>query len=175
MPSAWINHAKEFAKSKGMSYMNALKSAECKASYKEGKGGEIKPAVMPNPNIEMVLEELPAKKGRGRPKKYSSPEEAKKAKSAKTMESNKRKKVGELVEGKGIPNPLVASILDNKTPLKPIKIPRVPRVPKLKAPLKAIEGEGLNVGYKVEGHNGLAHIYPISHDLVLQMLSCCPK
>ena len=292
MPSAWINHVKEFAKSKGMSYMNALKSAECKSSYKESKGGEIKTAVMPKtilpnkkPNIELVIKELsakkgkgkgmkhskpaepdidldteearkieaeqeaankkaaaaaakakrkaesqarkaaqqaeeaqkeadlearlkerrggvvinterrkraaeravkeaaeaaelakdsgsglPVKKGRGRPKKYTSPEEAKKAKSAKTMESNKRKKTAKpttAVEGKGIPNPLVPPPPPHL--VKPIKIPRVP---KLKLP---VEGEGLNVGYKTEAPNGLAHIYPISHALVLQMLSCCPK
>jgi len=79
-------------------------------------------------------------------------------------------KAAPAVEGKGIPNPLVPP----PHLVKPIKKPRVPR---LKSPVKPTEaeGKGLNVGYKVEGHNGLAHIYPISHESVLQMLSCCPK
>jgi hypothetical protein len=36
-------------------------------------------------------------------------------------------------------------------------------------------GKGLNVGYKAENANGLGHIYPISHEAILKMLSCCPK
>jgi len=37
--SAWIEHVKAFAKSKNMKYRDALRSAECKASYKKkGKG-----------------------------------------------------------------------------------------------------------------------------------------
>lgn len=37
--STWIDHVKAFAKSKGMNYRDALRSAECKASYKKtGKG-----------------------------------------------------------------------------------------------------------------------------------------
>ena len=38
-PSAWVQHCVAFAKSKGMSYRDALRSAECKSSYKKvGKG-----------------------------------------------------------------------------------------------------------------------------------------
>lgn len=38
-----------------------------------------------------------------------------------------------------------------------------------------MKGKGLNAGYITENTNGLGHIYPISHERVLQMLSCCPK
>lgn len=162
MPSKWIEHIKSFAKSNGMKYRDALKDPKCKSAYQEGKGlgGEIKN------NIEMKIEEKGGR--RGRPPKYFTDEERKKAKSIKTMESNKRKKAlskkesessseGEKSEGesegKGIPNPLK----------------------KTKKIIKEVEGKGLNVGYKTENPNGLGHIYPISHELVLQMLSCCPK
>jgi hypothetical protein len=38
-PSAWVQHCVAFAKSKGMSYRDALRSGECKSSYKKvGKG-----------------------------------------------------------------------------------------------------------------------------------------
>jgi hypothetical protein len=83
----------------------------------------------------MKIEEKPKK--RGHPKKYTTLEEAKKAKSAKTMESNKCKK---------------AEKMDIE-----------------------VEGKGVIAGYKTKNPNGLAHIYPISHELVLQMLSGCPK
>jgi hypothetical protein len=38
MPSKWIEHTKAYAKEKGMKYKEALKCAECKASYKTGSG-----------------------------------------------------------------------------------------------------------------------------------------
>jgi hypothetical protein len=38
-PSAWVQHCVAFAKSKGMTYRDALRSGECKSSYKKvGKG-----------------------------------------------------------------------------------------------------------------------------------------
>ena len=159
MPSKWIEHIKSFAKSNGMTYKDALKDPKCKEAYHSGKGlgGEVKP------NIEMKIEE---KGRRGRPPKYFTDEDRKKAKSAKTMESNKRKKAQKSKkeesssesesesEGKGIPNPLKQT----------------------KKIIKELEGKGiLSAGYKTENENGLGHIYPISHELVLQMLSCCPK
>ena len=33
--SPWIQHVKKFAKAKGMKYNEALKSSECKNSYKK--------------------------------------------------------------------------------------------------------------------------------------------
>lgn len=42
MPSAWIEHVKQFAKDKGMTYSAALKNPECKSSYKKGEKG-VKP------------------------------------------------------------------------------------------------------------------------------------
>ena len=33
----WIAHVKAFAKSKGVSYRNALKMPECRSSYKKKK------------------------------------------------------------------------------------------------------------------------------------------
>lgn len=114
MPSKWIEHVKDFAKSKGMSYKDALKSADCKSAYKSGAGlgGSVAEAPEAKENISMEIKEI-AK--RGRPKKYATPEEAKKAKSMKTMESNKRKKAekgGALPSGIAIkkiggkPNPM---------------------------------------------------------------------
>lgn len=159
MPSKWIEHIKSFAKSNGMTYKDALKDPKCKEAYHSGKGlgGEVKP------NIEMKIEEKGGR--RGRPPKYFTDEDRKKAKSAKTMESNKRKKAQKSKkeesssesesesEGKGIPNPLKQT----------------------KKIIKELEGKGIIAGYKTENENGLGHIYPISHELVLQMLSCCPK
>ena len=49
----------------------------------------------PTQQLEVANREFippPAKKGRGRPKKYADPEEAKKAKTTKTVESNARKR-----------------------------------------------------------------------------------
>jgi hypothetical protein len=47
MPSKWIEHIKQYAKSNGMTYKDAMKCDKCKASYKQasykqgylGKGG----------------------------------------------------------------------------------------------------------------------------------------
>lgn len=99
MPSAWVEHIKEFAKRKGMSYKDALKDPECKSSYHEGKTkGKGMEAPAEKENISMEIAE---KKSRGRPKKYATEEERKKAKSSKTIESNKRKKA-EKLEGMGM-------------------------------------------------------------------------
>ncbi len=70
------------------------------------------------------------------------------------------KKGGEAIEGVGFE----------------FKPPKKPRVPPLKAPKReeVVEGAGLNVGYTTENQNGLAHIYPMSRDMILEMLSCCP-
>lgn len=41
MGNPWVNHVKEYSKEKGMKYRDALKDAECKASYtKTGSGLE---------------------------------------------------------------------------------------------------------------------------------------
>ena len=40
MPNPWISHVKSYAQEKGMKYRDALKCAECKSSYKSGKGLE---------------------------------------------------------------------------------------------------------------------------------------
>lgn len=140
--TAWTEHIKDFAKRKGITYGCALSDADCKAEYhakrppklnkkekKEVSGMEAEDInVAKKDNIQMVISE---KKMRGRPKKYETDEERKKAKTTKTIESNKRKRA-------------------EKT------------------------GKGINVGYTTENQNGLGHIYPISHEAVLQMLSCCP-
>lgn len=174
--TAWTNYVKQYAKDKGITYKNALKDPACASSYKSGKDKPAEPAK--EDNIQMKIEEKPKK--RGRPKKYATPEEAKKAKSAKTMESNKRKKAekgkkkskkdadsssesgsdmeGGAIIGKpiGMPNPLASSKTEKEV-------------------IKELKGKGILAGYTTENANGLAHIYPISHELVLQMLSCCPK
>lgn len=177
MPSKWIEHIKSFAKSNGMTYKDALKDPKCKEAYHTGKGlgGEVKP------NIELKIEE---KGRRGRPPKYFTDEDRKKAKSAKTMESNKRKKAqkskkeesssdsdsdmeGGVLIGKPISNAIVKPIS------KPIGMPNP--LKETKKVMKELEGKGIIAGYKTENANGLGHIYPISHELVLQMLSCCSK
>jgi hypothetical protein len=162
MPSKWIEHIKDFAKSNGMSYKDALKDPKCKSSYHEGKGNGLKENMEKGvagagikENIELKIEEKGGK--RGRPPKYFTDEDRKKAKSLKTMESNKRKKAQKNPvesssesesEGKGIPNPLKET----------------------KKVIKELKGKGIIAGYKTENDNGLGHIYPISHELVLQML-----
>jgi hypothetical protein len=88
--TAWTEHIKEFAKTHGITYGVAMKSPECKSSYK--KGGETAPAPAPTQdapkkrgrpkkvapaegdNIQMVIAE---KKPRGRPKKVVAPAEGK--------------------------------------------------------------------------------------------------
>ena len=76
--TAWTNYVKQYAKDKGITYKNALKDPACASSYKSGK---VKPSVLTEPakedNIQMKIEEKPK---RGRPKKYTTAEEAKKAK-----------------------------------------------------------------------------------------------
>ena len=91
MPSAWVEHIKEFAKRKGMTYGCALSDAECKAEYHSKKPAKTSKSAggAEKENISMEITE---KKARGRPKKYATDEERKKAKTAKTIESNKRKK-----------------------------------------------------------------------------------
>jgi len=141
MPSKWIEHIKDYAKSNGMSYKDALKDPKCKSAYTSGKGlGGAMEA--PKDNVEMKITEVMTKR-RGRPPKYFTEEDRKQAKSMKTMESNKRKKSQKSMKES-----------DSESDM---------------------EGKGLNVGYITENANGLGHIYPISHDMVLKMLSCCPK
>jgi hypothetical protein len=104
MPSAWVEHIKEFAKRKGLTYGCALSDPECSAEYKAKKppktskkaGGAKSAGGAEKENISMTITE---KKARGRPKKYATEEERKKAKSAKTIESNKRKKASKSAGG----------------------------------------------------------------------------
>ena len=35
MPNLWINHVKNYAQAKGISYKDALKDPNCKATYKK--------------------------------------------------------------------------------------------------------------------------------------------
>jgi len=86
--TAWTDHLKSFASTHGITYGAAMKSPECKSSYK-ARGTD---APKTGNNIQMVISE---QKTRGRPKKYATEEEAKKAKSASSVASNKRRK-GEL-------------------------------------------------------------------------------
>jgi hypothetical protein len=99
--TAWTEHIKDFAAKRGVSYGAALKMPECKAAYHEGKGkGLVEPVVVEEKkkrgrpktkdNIQLTIKE---KTARGRPKKYATEEEAKAAKSAKSIESNKRRAV----------------------------------------------------------------------------------
>lgn len=67
------------------------------ASLRAKRGGNCccLPTAECDENIKLEISELPVKKGRGRPRKYSTPEEAKKAKSENTMKARKRKQEGQ--------------------------------------------------------------------------------
>lgn len=246
MPSKWIEHIKEFAKSNNMSYKDALKDPKCKSSYHSGKGIMVEEGINKNP--------------RGRPKKYTTPEEAKIAKSVKTMESNTRKKIDkmagrggrssrvavqdtemgsvssgasepetaeeeakreakekkkklqeeayirakageeerkkkafedkygkpdyrELDRIKGTDKIIMSGLASDESEDAVAKREQAERKAKEKAEreskkaggARVKKGRGVNVGFTAENANGLGHIYPISHQAVLQMLSCCPK
>ena len=96
----WTNWVKEFASKNNLSYGCALSTPECKEQYRakygnrkkltqkkerEMMGAEDKDA----PNIQLTIAEEPKKKGR--PKKYATEAEAKRAKSINTMEAKKRR------------------------------------------------------------------------------------
>ena len=111
--STWTEHIKSHAAKHGLNYASALRDPKCKESYsklsKPSKVGkpkmvkiveEIKPTVIeptavvePTPVSQGVGLEISEKKSRGRPKKYSTAEEAKTAKSVSSMASNKRAKI----------------------------------------------------------------------------------
>ena len=76
--TAWTNYVKQYAKNKGITYKNALKDSTYASSYKSGKDKPAEP--VKEDNVQIKIEEKPKK--RGRPKKYATPEESKKAKSA---------------------------------------------------------------------------------------------
>ena len=104
--TAWINHVREFAKTKGISYRTALKNPECSLSYKQ-KSNNKKSKKSTEEIAESTAEpnEPSAPKKKDRPRKYVSTEEAKEAKKEMTVKSNNKKKakmVNENMEGKGI-------------------------------------------------------------------------
>jgi membrane-bound lytic murein transglycosylase B len=76
--NAWIKHVKDVAAKKGISYREALRSAETKASYKKGGmcGGEVR--AMSPPRHEMMetpmkeKKEKRVRKGKGSPTMDSS-------------------------------------------------------------------------------------------------------
>jgi hypothetical protein len=96
MVSAWVEHIRDFARRKSMTYGCALSDPECRAEYhakrppKLNKKEKKEVAGMEAEDINILS--IPVKKTRGRPKKYSTDEERKKAKTVKTVESNKRKR-----------------------------------------------------------------------------------
>jgi len=144
--SKWIEFVKEFASKKGMSYKSALKDAECKKEYHSSKteGGSLakEPALVPPP--------MP-KKERKSPKKTVEPESPKEIREANASGQNITMEVLE-----GGPKPKATRKRPKKTA---VEIPHIP------------EGEGvLQAGYTTEAVNGLEHIYPISHDMVLKIV-----
>jgi len=96
MVSAWVEHIRDFARRKSMTYGCALSDPDCRAEYhakrppKLNKKEKKEVAGMEAEDINILS--IPVKKTRGRPKKYSTDEERKKAKTIKTVESNKRKR-----------------------------------------------------------------------------------
>jgi uncharacterized protein YktA (UPF0223 family) len=136
MTSSWTNHVKAYAKDKGITYKSALQDPQCSASYKANKA-------MTSATTEEKQHEGNKPKRRGRPRKYHTVEEAKVAKTSKTIESNKRKRK--------ISKPDTNESIENKP---------------------VVQGTGvLSVGYVAENANGLGHIYPITHELVLRMIN----
>lgn len=122
--SKWTDFVKAYATKNGLTYKNALSSAECKSEYakanpkaeKVPKGKGIKDEKFPNGLIHIDFEAEPKSKGegitmtvaelkskRGRPKKYATPEEAKAAKTAASVASNKRQKAKSKEEGGMLP------------------------------------------------------------------------
>jgi hypothetical protein len=147
MPSAWVEHIKEFAKRKGMTYGCALSDAECKAEYHAKKTPKTSKSAggAEKENISMTITE---KKARGRPKKYATEEERKKAKSAKTIESNKRKKAGKSAGGeKKEPEPTPAGVSVEKAKEakalhdKYLSLHRAKYTTKIQKELEIVEGE----------------------------------
>ena len=141
--SKWIDFVKEFASKKGMSYRNALKDPECKKDYHASKGGSL--------GKEPVLSPLPVgRKERKTKKPITKVEEQPKVEEPESPKEKENIKM-EILEGGPKPKK------ERKRPKKTEIIP--------------MEGEGiLNAGYSTEAVNGLEHIYPISHQLVLQMV-----
>jgi len=67
--NAWIKHVKDVASKKGISYRDALRSAETKASYKKGKGCDMCESMSPVVVVEKVKR---VRKGKGAPTMDSS-------------------------------------------------------------------------------------------------------
>jgi len=70
--NAWIKHVKDVAAKKGISYRDALRSAETKASYKKGKGSCME-GEHHMPEMSLVVEKVKrVRKGKGMPTMESS-------------------------------------------------------------------------------------------------------
>ena len=67
--NAWIKHVKDVAAKKGISYRDALRSAETKASYKKGSGMCSEPM---SPTVVVVEKPKRVRKGKGSPTMDSS-------------------------------------------------------------------------------------------------------
>ena len=137
----WIEFVKEFASKKGMSYKNALKDPECKKEYHSSKTEGGSLAKEP------VLVPPPMPKKERKTKKPITKVEPE-------PESPKENITMEVLEGG--PKPKATRKRPKKTA---VEIPHIP------------EGEGvLHAGYTAEAVNGLEHIYPISHNMVLKIV-----
>jgi len=137
----WIEFVKEFASKKGMSYKNALKDPECKKEYHSSKSEGGSLAKEP------VLVPPPMPKKERKTKKPI-------AKVEPEPESPKDNNITmEVLEGGHKPKK------ERKRPKKSVAEP------------EPMEGEGvLHAGYTAEAVNGLEHIYPISHNMVLKIV-----
>jgi hypothetical protein len=104
MPNNWTEFVKKFAKTHNITYGNALSNPECSIEYKKQNipiqdiAGNIIDKPSNTENIKLVVEEVKPKVNRGRPNKYATAEEARKAKIANTIAGAKRRKE----KGKGL-------------------------------------------------------------------------
>ena len=171
--SKWIEFVKEFASKKGMSYKNALKDPECKKSYSESKT-----ASRPESSGEGLEKEIAT---------HFAKDESDMKELAKAFKKHKKVEKVVDIEGKEIasipkrgrkkkPIEKVESESDSENIKMEVVLPK--QKGKRKSSKKAVvdsppimEGEGLQVKYTAEAINGLEHIYPISHDMVLKIVN----
>lgn len=149
----WTSHIKEFAKKQGITYKEAMKDPKCKESYVKPAKGE---------GVNLVVKEI-----------------KKKGKQVKGMLGLGVDEINDVVKGVKKGKKQIKKILglgvDDKTDSESNSDEGKEKEEKPKAKRRGrppkVKGEGLIVKYKTENDNGLAHIYPLSHQQILDMVS----